>query len=101
MAGYANADLADGEGPQALAARVARPVVRLADLSEELGGRRILNGVSFELASRTVRSVMSWAREQGKAVIFATHILHDAERLCDRVVWSKSDGCDLRVRMDL
>ena len=228
MAGYVNGDLAADEGSQATAVAAAAPVVRLTDLNEELGGTRILNGISFEvrpaeifgllgvngagktttlrvistllypdagtaqvagfdvesrprevrrqlgvvtaalgvyprltafeniayfgalhglkreplrrrvlemvellemgefvhrragllssgelqktaiaralvhdppvlifdeptsnldvLASRTVRNVMSWAREQGKAVIFSTHILHDAERLCDRVV---------------
>ena len=37
------------------------------------------------LASREVREFMVEARARGKCVIFSTHVLHDAERLCDRV----------------
>ena len=37
------------------------------------------------LASRDIRAFMVEARGRGKCVIFSTHVLHDAERLCDRV----------------
>ena len=37
------------------------------------------------LASRDIRDFMVEARGRGKCVIFSTHVLHDAERLCDRV----------------
>ena len=37
------------------------------------------------LASREIRDFMVEARTRGKCVIFSTHVLHDAERLCDRV----------------
>src|SRR5205823_9969365 len=37
------------------------------------------------LASREIREFMVEARARGKSVIFSTHVLHDAERLCDRV----------------
>jgi sodium transport system ATP-binding protein len=37
------------------------------------------------LASREIRDFMVEARARGKCVIFSTHVLHDAERLCDRV----------------
>ncbi|HET7419138.1 MAG TPA: ATP-binding cassette domain-containing protein [Candidatus Dormibacteraeota bacterium] len=37
------------------------------------------------LASRDIREFMVEARGRGKCVIFSTHVLHDAERLCDRV----------------
>jgi sodium transport system ATP-binding protein len=37
------------------------------------------------LASREIRDFMVEARGRGKCVIFSTHVLHDAERLCDRV----------------
>ena len=37
------------------------------------------------LASREIRQFMVESRGRGKCVIFSTHILHDAERLCDRV----------------
>ncbi len=37
------------------------------------------------LASREIRNFMVESREQGKCVIFSTHVLHDAERLCDRL----------------
>jgi sodium transport system ATP-binding protein len=37
------------------------------------------------LASREVREFMVESRTRGKCVIFSTHVLHDAERLCDRV----------------
>jgi sodium transport system ATP-binding protein len=37
------------------------------------------------LASREIREFMVESRERGKCVIFSTHVLHDAERLCNRV----------------
>jgi sodium transport system ATP-binding protein len=37
------------------------------------------------LASREIREFMVESRGRGKSVIFSTHVLHDAERLCDRV----------------
>ena len=37
------------------------------------------------LASREIRNFMVESRGRGKCVIFSTHVLHDAERLCDRV----------------
>jgi sodium transport system ATP-binding protein len=37
------------------------------------------------LASRDIRDFMVESKERGKCVIFSTHVLHDAERLCDRV----------------
>jgi len=37
------------------------------------------------LASREIRDFMVESRARGKCVIFSTHVLHDAERLCDRV----------------
>lgn len=37
------------------------------------------------LASREIRDFMVESRERGKCVVFSTHVLHDAERLCDRV----------------
>jgi sodium transport system ATP-binding protein len=37
------------------------------------------------LASREIRDFMVESRGRGKCVIFSTHVLHDAERLCDRV----------------
>ena len=37
------------------------------------------------LASREVREFMLESKSRGKCVIFSTHVLHDAERLCDRV----------------
>jgi sodium transport system ATP-binding protein len=37
------------------------------------------------LASKEIRDFMVEARGRGKCVIFSTHVLHDAERLCDRV----------------
>jgi sodium transport system ATP-binding protein len=37
------------------------------------------------LASREIRAFMIESRDRGKCVIFSTHVLHDAERLCDRV----------------
>jgi sodium transport system ATP-binding protein len=37
------------------------------------------------LTSREIRNFMVESRERGKCVIFSTHVLHDAERLCDRV----------------
>ncbi|MDD3190760.1 MAG: ATP-binding cassette domain-containing protein [Candidatus Pacebacteria bacterium] len=38
------------------------------------------------LSSQTVRDFMSHARESGRAVIFSTHQMYDAEKLCDRVI---------------
>jgi len=38
------------------------------------------------LASQTVRDFMIKSKEAGKCVIFSTHQMHDAEKLCDRVV---------------
>jgi sodium transport system ATP-binding protein len=37
------------------------------------------------LASREVREFMVESKDRGKCVIFSTHVLHDAERLCDRL----------------
>ena len=37
------------------------------------------------LASREIRDFMVESRDRGKSVVFSTHVLHDAERLCDRV----------------
>jgi sodium transport system ATP-binding protein len=37
------------------------------------------------LASREVREFMLESKARGKCVIFSTHVLHDAERLCDRI----------------
>ncbi len=37
------------------------------------------------LASREIRQFMVESKQGGKCVIFSTHVLHDAERLCDRV----------------
>ena len=37
------------------------------------------------LASRDIREFMVESKGRGKSVIFSTHVLHDAERLCDRV----------------
>jgi sodium transport system ATP-binding protein len=37
------------------------------------------------LASKEIREFMVESRDRGKCVIFSTHVLHDAERLCDRV----------------
>jgi sodium transport system ATP-binding protein len=37
------------------------------------------------LASREIREFMVESKHRGKCVIFSTHVLHDAERLCDRV----------------
>ena len=38
------------------------------------------------LASQTVRSFMQHAKNLGRAVIFSTHQMYDAEKLCDRVI---------------
>ncbi len=38
------------------------------------------------LASETVRNFMQKSKEAGKCVIFSTHQMHDAEKLCDKVV---------------
>jgi sodium transport system ATP-binding protein len=37
------------------------------------------------LASKEVREFMVESKGRGKCVIFSTHVMHDAERLCDRV----------------
>ena len=37
------------------------------------------------LASKEIREFMVESKARGKCVIFSTHVLHDAERLCDRV----------------
>jgi sodium transport system ATP-binding protein len=37
------------------------------------------------LASKEVREFMVESKERGKCVIFSTHVMHDAERLCDRI----------------
>jgi sodium transport system ATP-binding protein len=37
------------------------------------------------LASREIREFMVESKGRGKCVIFSTHVLHDAERLCDQV----------------
>jgi sodium transport system ATP-binding protein len=37
------------------------------------------------LASKEVREFMVEAKGRGKCVIFSTHVMHDAERLCDSV----------------
>ncbi len=37
------------------------------------------------LASREIREFMVESRGRGRCVIFSTHVMHDAERLCDRV----------------
>lgn len=38
------------------------------------------------LAAVTVKEFMREARDRGRVVVFSTHVLHDAEHLCDRVV---------------
>lgn len=38
------------------------------------------------LASQTVRNFMQRSKELGRAVIFSTHQMYDAEKLCDRVI---------------
>jgi sodium transport system ATP-binding protein len=37
------------------------------------------------LASKEIRDFMVESKVRGKCVIFSTHVLHDAERLCDRM----------------
>ena len=37
------------------------------------------------LASKEIRDFMVESKGRGKCVIFSTHVLHDAERLCDRM----------------
>ena len=37
------------------------------------------------LASKEIREFMVESKHRGKCVIFSTHVMHDAERLCDRV----------------
>jgi sodium transport system ATP-binding protein len=38
------------------------------------------------LASREIREFMVESKGRGKCVIFSTHVMHDAERLCDRII---------------
>lgn len=38
------------------------------------------------LSSQTVRDFMSHSRESGHAVVFSTHQMYDAEKLCNRVI---------------
>lgn len=38
------------------------------------------------LSSRTIISFIKRCRDRGRAVLFSTHILSEAERLCDRIV---------------
>ena len=37
------------------------------------------------LASKEIREFMVESKSRGKCVIFSTHVMHDAERLCDQV----------------
>jgi len=37
------------------------------------------------IASRAIIEFISSAREEGKAIIFSTHVMREAERLCDRI----------------
>ena len=37
------------------------------------------------LASKEVREFMVESKGRGKCVIFSTHVMHDAERMCDRI----------------
>ena len=37
------------------------------------------------LAARSIVSFINFCREQGKCIIFSTHIMREAERLCDEV----------------
>jgi sodium transport system ATP-binding protein len=37
------------------------------------------------LTSRTIVDFISVAKKEGKAVIFSTHIMHEAARVCDRI----------------
>jgi len=39
------------------------------------------------MSARQVRDLISQSREDGKCVIVSTHILSEAERLCDRLVF--------------
>ncbi len=39
------------------------------------------------MSARQVRTLITRAREQGKCIIVSTHILSEAERLCDRLVF--------------
>jgi sodium transport system ATP-binding protein len=38
------------------------------------------------MSARQVRKLISDSREQGRCVIVSTHILSEAERLCDRLI---------------
>jgi sodium transport system ATP-binding protein len=60
---------------------IARSVIhdpRIIILDEPTSGLDVL-------AAQTVLQFMKEARDQGKLVIFSTHQMDDAERLCDRV----------------
>jgi sodium transport system ATP-binding protein len=37
------------------------------------------------LVSRTLLTIVSQLREQGKCIVFSTHIMREVERLCDRI----------------
>lgn len=37
-------------------------------------------------------------RERGRCILYSTHIMGEAERLCDRLVVIHGDGCSRRVR---
>jgi len=57
------------------------------------------------LASREVREFMVESKGRGKCVIFSTHVMHDAERLCDRITilhegWVVASGPTAEVRGD-
>ena len=39
------------------------------------------------MSARQVRTLITRARAEGKCVIVSTHILSEAERLCDRLVF--------------
>lgn len=43
------------------------------------------NGLDV-LAARTLLDTVAQLREQGKCLIFSTHIMREAERLCDRII---------------
>jgi len=37
------------------------------------------------LVARALRQTVMELREQGKCIVFSTHIMHEAEKLCDRI----------------
>jgi sodium transport system ATP-binding protein len=39
------------------------------------------------MSARQVRTLITRARDEGKCVVISTHILSEAERLCDRLVF--------------